>query len=80
MMLISFLTIPVALIFKMEAVALGALAIWLLLVAAFTLKRLEHTSRSMDHVAEMIVTSIVIPFAALFWQHYGALKYRVLFL
>ena len=53
---------------------------WLLLTASFILKRLKHTSKKPGHVAEMIVTSICIPFISVYWQLYGAWKYRVLFL
>jgi GT2 family glycosyltransferase len=53
---------------------------WLLLTASFILKRLKHTSKKPGHVAEMIVTSICIPFISAYWQLYGAWKYRVLFL
>ena len=31
------------------------------------------------HVAEMVVTSAVIPFLSVFWRLYGAWKFRVLF-
>lgn len=53
---------------------------WLFFVGMFTLKRLSATSRRFDHVTEMIVTSIFIPFLSVYWQFYGSLKYRVLFI
>jgi GT2 family glycosyltransferase len=49
------------------------------LTLAFIIKRLMQTSKSADHVMEMIATSIVIPFASVYWTLYGAFKYRVLF-
>lgn len=53
---------------------------WALLTARFCLARLRDTSRAPRHVAEMIVTSALIPPLAVFWRLRGALKFRVLFL
>lgn len=53
---------------------------WLLLVAEFSARRLRNTSRSLAHVSEMLATSILIPFLSVYWQLYGAWKYRVLFI
>lgn len=44
----------------------------------FTFKRLKKTSRRVEHIAEMLVTSMVIPFVSVYWQWYGAFKYKVL--
>jgi len=46
---------------------------------AFCLRRLRGTSRHPKHVAEMLVTSLIIPPYAVFWRLYGAVKYRVAF-
>src|SRR5690606_15894862 len=43
-------------------------AAWLVLTAHFCWRRLANTSRAARHVAEMIVTSIVIPPLAVFWR------------
>ncbi|MDP9311132.1 MAG: glycosyltransferase [Pseudomonadota bacterium] len=56
-----------------------AFSAWLLLSSVFCLQRLKQTSRSPNHVAEMIVTSAVIPPLAIFWRLRGALKFRVIF-
>jgi glycosyltransferase involved in cell wall biosynthesis len=53
---------------------------WLLPTARFCARRLRGTSRTPGHVAEILVTSVLIPPVAVFWRLYGALKYRVLFL
>jgi glycosyltransferase involved in cell wall biosynthesis len=53
---------------------------WLMLTAKFIIKRLSSTSHSFTHVLEIIITSIIIPFISIYWQIYGSLKYRVLFL
>ncbi|HEX5438753.1 MAG TPA: glycosyltransferase [Gemmatimonadaceae bacterium] len=60
--------------------ALAALSAWLLLTAALCLRRLRATSRAPAHVAEMVVTSALIPPLAVFWRLRGAIKYRVPFL
>lgn len=55
-------------------------AIWAFMTARFSMKRLRDTSRSPGHVAEMIITSILIPPLAVFWRAVGAVKFRVGFL
>lgn len=57
-----------------------SLAIWLGFTAEFCRRRLAKTSRRLEHVAEMVVTSVLIPPMAVFWRLRGALKYRVVFL
>lgn len=59
---------------------IASATLWGGLTGGFCLERLQHTSRTLSHVAEMIVTSAVIPPLAVFWRLCGALKYRVLFL
>lgn len=60
--------------------ASAALMAWFLLTLAFTFRRLAHTVRNRDHVTEMFVTSLFIPFLSVYWTLYGAWKYRVFFL
>jgi glycosyltransferase involved in cell wall biosynthesis len=62
------------------AVSLVGMAFWLGLTASFAVKRLRGTSRDPAHVREMIVTSILIPFVAIYWRLAGAWRFRVLFL
>lgn len=64
----------------MPLLAIGAAAGWLLLTARFCAQRLRGTRRTPSHVAEMIVTSALIPPLSVFWRLRGALKYRVLFI
>ncbi len=54
--------------------------LWLILTAQFCARRLRHTSRAPQHVAEMLVTSILIPPAATYWRLRGAIHFRVPFL
>ncbi len=60
--------------------AFGAACLWLLLTGCFCLQRLRKTSRQSGHVAEMLITSALIPPLAIFWRLYGAIKFRVWFL
>lgn len=60
--------------------AMASLALWLALTAEFCVRRLAQTSRRPSHVAEMIMTSMLIPPLAIFWRVRGAFKYRVAFL
>jgi GT2 family glycosyltransferase len=60
--------------------AVGSAICWLAMTAWFSGKRLVPTSKAPAHVAEMLVTSMLIPPLAVFWRFYGALKYRTLFL
>lgn len=79
-MVIASIIVPIALLSGNIPVAVSAFLIWFFLQYAFIRKRLQSTSRSTDHVIEMVITSMVIPFASVYWQLYGAWKYRVLYL
>ena len=57
-----------------------AAALWLGLTVAFCARRLRGVSHAPAHIAEMVVTSLVIPPLAVFWRLRGALKFRVWFL
>lgn len=63
-----------------SVIALSCLLIWSGLTIVFISKRLKNTSKKPAHVTEMIATSICIPFISVYWQLYGAWKYKVLFL
>lgn len=58
---------------------IGCGALWLTLTARFCRQRLRGTSRAPLHVAEMAITSALIPPVAVFWRLLGALKFRVAF-
>jgi len=61
---------------------LGVLAslLALALCLGFALRRLKGASHAPRHVAEMVLTSLLIPFLAVFWRLAGAWHFRVLFL
>lgn len=60
-------------------VAVPALAVWATLTAIMLGRRLRGASLAPSHIAEMLVTSIAIPPAAVFWRLRGALHFRVPF-
>jgi GT2 family glycosyltransferase len=49
-------------------------------IIAFTCLRLKGTSKSIKHITEMFLTSILIPFSSIYWTLYGSFKYKVFFL
>ncbi|HSV18283.1 MAG TPA: glycosyltransferase [Casimicrobiaceae bacterium] len=59
--------------------AVAGLGTWLVLAARFALQRLAGTSRAPRHVAEMLWTSLWIPWLSVYWRVRGALRYRVWF-
>jgi GT2 family glycosyltransferase len=54
--------------------------LWGLFTARFCSRRLRGTSHAPRHVAEMVLTSVLIPPLSVFWRQYGALKFRVTYL
>jgi len=49
---------------------------WLYMTGRFCMHRLKRTSKAPSHVAEMVVTSALIPPLAVFWRIVGAVKFR----
>jgi glycosyltransferase involved in cell wall biosynthesis len=76
----SFIVMIVGLTMHHTNISFIGLITWAALTLYFTFKRLYHTQLSAKHIAEMVVTSIVIPFLSIFWQWYGAIKYKVLYI
>lgn len=58
------------------APALLAGLLWFYMTGRFSLQRLKRTSKSPAHVAEMVITSALIPPLAVFWRMVGAVKFR----
>lgn len=77
---LSLLVALVAGMAGMTPLAVAAAALWLLLFANFASSRLRGTRRSPGRVAEMLLTSLLIPPLAVFWRAVGAFRFRVLFL
>lgn len=51
-----------------------------IMIFTFFYKRIKNTKKSRDHIWEMWVTSLVLPFLSVYWRIFGALKFKVLFL
>ena len=69
----------IALLHGALMLAVAGVAVWLLLAARFALRRLDGTSKAPRHVAEMLWTSLWIPWLSVYWRLRGALRYRVWF-
>ncbi|HET8631840.1 MAG TPA: glycosyltransferase [Thermomicrobiales bacterium] len=65
---------------RRPAPATAGAAIWAALTGQFCARRLRDTSRAPRHVAEMVVTSALIPPLAVGARLAGAVRHRVLFL
>lgn len=61
-------------------VATALLLLALVVCLHFAWLRLRGASREPRHVAEMVVTSLAIPYLALYWRWVGAWRYKVWFL
>lgn len=79
-MIFSSLTAIASSFYHFQTAALISFAVWLILVAEFFLRRLKSTSKSLSHIAEMMVTSAIIPFLSVFWTLYGSFKYKTFLL
>jgi len=69
-----------ALLMERRRIAATSGGLWLALTAAFCARRLWGTRRTPAHLAEMAVTSALIPPLAIYWRLRGALRFRVWFL
>ncbi len=62
-----------------RALARASLALWTANTLRFTARRLQGASMAPGHVAEMLVTSALIPVLSVFWRLRGAVRHRVIF-
>ncbi|ANQ84991.1 glycosyltransferase family 2 protein [Azoarcus olearius] len=62
-----------------STVAATAVGAWCALTLGLALRRLRGTSLAWHNVADIVVSSTVIPLVAVFWRLAGAVRYRVLF-
>jgi len=67
----------VALTMEKSIWAVVCFSIWGILSLAFAGKRLQNTRRDVSHIAEMLVSSLIIPFASVFWNLVGAVRFKV---
>jgi GT2 family glycosyltransferase len=66
--------------FRNTQITLYCLEVWALLTGWFACKRLRNTSRSINHVIEMVCTSAIIPVLSIYWNLYGAIKFKTLYI
>jgi GT2 family glycosyltransferase len=76
-LLILLLSIPLLWTFNQNQLLEFVVFLWILLTVSFIIKRLKGTSKTFSHVSEMIITSLFIPYVSIYWQIYGAVKYKV---
>lgn len=77
---LSLVLTLVGFIARKRNLGISAGLLWAVLTGRFCLHRLRHTSHAPAHVAEMLVTSIIIPPLSTYWRLRGALQFRVPFL
>ena len=77
--MLALLTLVLGVALRAPLVAAAAGSLWLVLTVSFCLKRLRLTAKTPAHIAEMVVTSVLIPPLAVFWRMVGALKFRTPF-
>jgi cellulose synthase/poly-beta-1,6-N-acetylglucosamine synthase-like glycosyltransferase len=80
LLLTAFVVGIAGLVLGSALAAVSGLGLWLALTAQLILRRLDGASRAPAHVAEMIFTSLVIPFLSIYWRLRGAMHWRVFFL
>ncbi len=80
----DYYAIVAALLFTLGAAAAGSPALsaltgaaWLAMTTWLCARRLRGNSRHLSHVAEMVLTSALIPPLAVFWRLAGAVRFRV---
>ena len=57
-----------------------SLAGLIILLTELIIRRLKNSKKSINHILEMIWTSLLIPTLSVYWRIYGAIKFRVLFI
>jgi glycosyltransferase involved in cell wall biosynthesis len=78
---VSFLVfIASLLLMRYPVLATLALLSWAILSGWFILKRLSGNSHAGNHILEMIITSLCIPFLSVFWRLFGSVKFKIFFL
>jgi glycosyltransferase involved in cell wall biosynthesis len=76
----GLLLLSIAFSFQHTGLMLYCLVVWLACTGWFAWMRLRKASHSAQHVTEMICTSAIIPILSLYWNLYGAIKFKTLYL
>ena len=80
MITMAVFCLVVCLFLGLKSLAMVFVIFWIALTAAFIARRLRLRAKNLNHVLETIVTSAIIPIVSIYWQLYGAIKYRTFFL
>ena len=78
--IIAFMLMLIGYSMQMRSLAVMGFYAWIFLTFNFIVSRLFETRLSAGLIIEMIATSFIIPFVSIYWQWYGAIKYKVLFI
>lgn len=62
-----------------EVLTVAAAGTWLVLTGMLIIRRLLDTAKTASHIAEVMLTSLVLPPLALFWRLVGAARYHLRF-
>ena len=62
-----------------EVLTVAAAGTWLVLTGMLIIRRLLDTAKTPAHIAEVMLTSLVLPPLALFWRLVGAARYHLRF-
>lgn len=77
LMVIATIAFIIGWILDHDPTIITAAITWVLAYAGFLYRRLRSTSKQFDHVLEMIITSMIIPYLSIYWNYLGWLKYKV---
>ena len=80
MITVAVFCLVASLFLGLRSLAMVFVIFWIALTGDFIARRLSSTTKNLNHVLEMIVTSSIIPVVSVYWQLYGAIKYRTFFL
>jgi GT2 family glycosyltransferase len=80
LIVIALLVAVFAMITGHGALAAAAGTVWLLMTGWLFVKRMQGTTKTLAHIAEMLLTSVLIPPLAVYWRMVGAFRFRVAFL
>jgi glycosyltransferase involved in cell wall biosynthesis len=77
---LSWIVVLISSIEDLKWLSILSIAALIFLLADIIHRRLKNRKKSISHILEMIVTSIIIPTLSVFWRLYGSVKYKVFFI
>jgi len=76
---LSFLLAMLATLAELEYIAFYGMMLWSAFTLVLIIRRLWGTTRSLSHLVQVMITSLVTPFLSVYWRLYGAFKYRTFY-